>query len=185
MCAASTRSAAPVGGNTLKHMRTGALLILLLTLLAASCTPAPVQDESVAELEATLEALQATPAAASGVQRVRLVKAFDGDSGIAADRNGDFEFRLYGVDAPERDAVSRMAQEQLIAIFGNNLYAEDRDVDRYGRRVVVLRTWDGSLSINVEMVRQGFAYAYLRFGELEGVVAAEAEARADRRGIWR
>ncbi|MDE2837417.1 MAG: thermonuclease family protein [Chloroflexota bacterium] len=165
-------------------MRTGIALTFLLALLATSCTPAPVPDGRIAELEATIETLRATPAT-PGLQRVRLVEAFDGDSGIAADTNGDFEFRLYGVDAPERDAVSRAALEQLIAAFGNNLYAEERDVDRYGRRVVVLRTGDGSYSVNVEMVRHGYAYAYLWFGELEGVVAAEAEARANRRGIWR
>ena len=124
------------------------------------------------------------PAADPGLQQVRIVEAFDGDSGIAAGANGEFEFRLYGIDAPERDDVSRAALVRLIADFGSDLYAEERDVDRYDRRVVVLQTEDGSRSVNVEMVRLGFAYAYLLFGELEGVVAAEAEARANGRGIW-
>ena len=115
---------------------------------------------------------------------VRLIKAFDGDSGIAADANGEFEFRLYGIDAPERDDVSRTALETLTAGFGSDLYAEERDVDRYGRRVIVLQTADGSRSVNVEMVRQGYAYAYLDYGELDGIVAAEAEAQTNDRGIW-
>ncbi len=144
-------------------MRTTTLPIVLLALLAAACAPS------------------ANP----GLQQVRLVEAFDGDSGIAADTNGEFEFRLYGIDAPERDDVARAALVSLIAGLGDDLYAEERDVDRYGRRVVVLQTQDGSRSVNVAMVRQGFAYAYLDFGELEGVVAAEAEARANRRGMWR
>ena len=166
-------------------MRPPSLLIVLLALLTVACTPASERDVRIAELEATIEALRATPAATPGLERVRLVEAFDGDSGIAADTKGEFEFRLYGVDAPERDDVSRAALEQLIAAFGNNLYSEERDVDRYGRRVVVLRTGDGSHSVNIEMVRQGYAYAYLRFGELQGVAAAEAEAQANDRGIWR
>ena len=165
-------------------MRTAASLIILLALLSPACTPDPVQDGRVAELEATIEALQTTPNGVADLQRVRFVKALDGDSGIATDGNGEFEFRLYGIDAPERDDVSREALEALIARFGSNLYADDRDVDTYGRRVVVFQTADGTQSVNVEMVRQGYAYAYLDYGELDGVVAAESEAQANRRGVW-
>ena len=177
-------------------MRIIATLTATLALLAAACTYASEQDARIAELEATIEsgrlaaaestiqALQATPAAVSNLRRVRLVSAVDGDSGIAADGNGEFMFRLYGIDAPERDDVSRAALEGLIAEFGNNLYAEERDVDSYGRRVVVLQTRDGSRSVNVEMVRQGYAHAYLQYGELDGVVAAAAEAQAHERGVW-
>ncbi len=166
-------------------MRTLAPLLVLLALLTAACAPSTEQDSRIAELEATIETLRATPATVSGLPHVRLVKAFDGDSGIAADENGEFEFRLYGIDAPERDDISQAALVALIDEFGSDLYAEERDVDRYGRRVVVFQTRDGSRSVNVEMVRQGYAYAYLDFGELEGVVAAEAEAQTNRRGIWR
>ena len=125
-----------------------------------------------------------TPEIPAGLVPVRLVKAFDGDSGIAADNNGEFEFRLYGIDAPERDDVSRNALARLVAEFGSDLYADDRDVDRYGRRVVVLRTLDGSRSINVEMVRQGYAHAYLDYGVLDGVLAAAEEAESNQRGVW-
>ena len=166
-------------------MRTLVPLFVLLALLTAACAQSSEQDSRIAELEATIEALRATPATVSGLPHVRLVKAFDGDSGIAADENGEFEFRLYGIDAPERDDVSQAALVALIDEFGSDLYAEEREVDRYGRRVVVFQTRDGSRSVNVEMVRQGYAYAYLDFGELEGVVAAEAEAQTNRRGIWR
>ena len=165
-------------------MRTPTPLIILLVLLTAACAPASEQDGRVAELEATIENLRATPTKVPSLPQVRLVKAFDGDSGIAADGNGEFEFRLHGIDAPERDDVSQAALVDLITEFGNDLYAEERDVDMYGRRVVVLQTRDGSRSVNVELVRQGYAYAYLQYGELEGVVAAEAEAQASGRGIW-
>lgn len=126
----------------------------------------------------------ATPEIPAGLVPVRLVKAFDGDSGIAADDNGEFEFRLYGIDAPERDDVSRDALVRLVAELGSDLYADDRDVDRYGRRVVILRTLDGARSINVEMVRQGYAHAYLDYGVLEGVLAAAEEAKSNQRGVW-
>lgn len=173
-----------------------AVLTGTIALLAAACAPAKEQEARITELEATIaggklvqaeatiQALQATLSPASNVSRVRLIKAFDGDSGIAADANGEFEFRLYGIDAPERDDVSRAALETTIAGFGSDLYAEEQDMDKYGRRVVVLRTADGSRSVNVEMVRQGYTYAYLHYGELDGVVAAAAEAQANGLGIW-
>ena len=199
--------------------RTTSMLIAVLALVTAACTPDSEQDARIAELEATItsdrlvaaestiqalratpttaplqamatpsmpttQPLQATPTAASNLQQVRFVRAVDGDSGVAADANGEFEFRLYGIDAPERDDVSRVALEQLIAGFGKDLYAEERDVDRYGRRVVVLHNKNGSRSVNVEMVRQGYASAYLDYGELDGVAAAQAEAQANGIGIW-
>ena len=184
--------------------RTTPILIAALALVAAACTPDSEQDARIAELEATItsgrlvaaesttqalqatptiQPLQSTPTAVSHLRQVRLVRAFDGDSGIAADANGEFEFRLYGIDAPERDDASRAALENLIAGFGSDLYAEERDLDRYGRRVVVLHNKDGSHSVNVEMVRQGYASAYLDYGELDGVAAAQAEAQASGRGI--
>lgn len=183
-------------------IRTATVLIFVLALLIMGCTSTGEQDARITELEATIasgrlaqaeatiQVLRAIPTPAStptvtpNLRQVRLVRAFDGDSGIAADANGEFEFRLYGIDAPERDDVSRVALEEMVAAFGNDLYADEMDVDRYGRRVVVLSTRSGSHSVNVEMVRQGYAYAYLDYGELDGVVAAEAEAQASRRGIW-
>ena len=140
-------------------------------------------DQQETMLQAT-PSRSVTPEIPAGLVPVRLVKAFDGDSGIAADNNGEFEFRLYGIDAPERNDVSRNALVRLVAAFGNDLYADDRDVDRYGRRVVVLRKLDGSRSINIEMVRQGYAHAYLDYGVLDGVLAAAEEAESNQRGVW-
>ncbi len=150
-------------------------------------TATPITQATVDQQEATREAPIGEPTApvdsALSVP-VRLVKVFDGDSGIAADSQGEFEFRLYGIDAPERDDISRDALNRLISEFGNDLYAEDRDVDIYGRRVILLRTQDGSRVVNLEMVRRGYAEPYIVYGELEGVFDAAAEARADQRGVW-
>jgi len=60
-----------------------------------------------------------------------------------------------------------------------------RDRDQYGRIVAVcsLPQPDGSsLDLNEWMVLQGNAVAYTRFAD--DYVAAEAEARAARRGLW-
>ena len=114
------------------------------------------------------------------------MSVIDGDS----IRDGDRRIRLYGVDAPElrkqcRDGAgrayrcgdaARAALETLIG--GREIGCQVVDTDKYGRAVA--RCQAGSLQINREMVRQGWAVAYDRHS-LEYMIA-EAEARRHGRG---
>ncbi|MFT3989027.1 thermonuclease family protein [Aestuariivirga sp.] len=114
--------------------------------------------------------------------------AIDGDS-LRKDGN---DTRLFGIDAPElhqfcaaRDGKSyacgqdaKLALQKLVR--GKTLTCRPVDTDRYGRTVAVCR--DGGLDIGREMVRQGFAIAYLRHSM--DYAGEEADARAAKRGIW-
>lgn len=114
--------------------------------------------------------------------------AIDGDSL----RKGEKEYRLHGIDAPElRQSCSgpdgvdypcgRRAQDHLRALVrGQTLDCTIQETDRYGRRVAQCSA--GGTDINREMVLSGWAIAYRRHGTAYG--AAEAEARAQRRGLW-
>jgi endonuclease YncB( thermonuclease family) len=114
--------------------------------------------------------------------------AIDGDSL----RKDGQEFRLAAIDAPElhqscEDArgatypCGRDAQDALRALItGDTLECRVIDTDRYGR--AVSECMKGSLDINAEMVRLGWAIAYRRHGT--AYVDAEDEARTARRGIW-
>ena len=114
--------------------------------------------------------------------------AIDGDSFKA----GTVEIRLHGIDAPEyrqtcqeqngkQQACGKLARDALSKLIrGRNIDCRIIDRDRYGRQVSVCR--DGTLEINREMVRLGWAVAYRRHAL--GYVAAEREAKAARRGIW-
>jgi endonuclease YncB( thermonuclease family) len=109
--------------------------------------------------------------------------AIDGDSF----RAGKVEVRLHGIDAPEyRQACDgnpcgRMARDALSELIRNrNVSCKVIDRDRYGREVAVCR--DGSLEINREMVRLGWAIAYRKHSGT--YVSAEVEARNAGRGIW-
>src|SRR5262245_36391777 len=111
----------------------------------------------------------------------------DGDSfEIGATR-----LRLFGVDAPEgrqsctRDgrawACGNEAARKLRSLIGERTVAcTKRDVDNYGRTVAVCRS--GTVDVNGEMVRSGFATAYRRYSS--DYVDEENEARVARRGIW-
>jgi endonuclease YncB( thermonuclease family) len=114
--------------------------------------------------------------------------AIDGDSFKAA----TVEIRLHGIDAPEyrqtckdaggkQQSCGKMARDALSKLIrGRSIDCRIIDRDRYGRQVSVCK--DGTLEINREMVRLGWAVAYRRHAL--NYVAAEREAKAAKRGIW-
>jgi endonuclease YncB( thermonuclease family) len=114
--------------------------------------------------------------------------AADGDSL----RMGKDNYRLHGIDAPElhqhcasaagEDYACGLEARRALAslINGKELKCSTVDWDRYGRNVALCRA--GSLDINREMVRLGWAVCYRRHSL--AYVKEEAEARQARRGIW-
>jgi len=137
--------------------------------------------------------LLAYPAAAqtmAGPARV-----IDGDTIVIAGQH----IRLFGIDAPEHaqkcDAVDASAPEgfteyqcgrdataALAAILGRGITAcQPRNLDRYGRTVATCSTEAGD--IGAQMVRQGWAVVYRQYAK-GAYEAEEAEAKAEKRGIW-
>lgn len=100
--------------------------------------------------------------------------------------------RLHGIDAPESDQACttvsggrwRCGQRAALAlderIAGRPVRCERRDVDRYGR--VVAECFQGELSLNRWMVRQGWAIAYRQYSD--AYVGDEDQARQSRLNIW-
>ena len=100
------------------------------------------------------------------------------------------EVRLYGIDAPEHGQQgadeSRNALRQMLG--GQTFWAEHQHDDPYGRMVCLLYHQDRRRrdSVNLRLVREGYAYAYTKYGGEElGFRQAEADARQGRRGLWR
>lgn len=120
------------------------------------------------------------------------VDVIDGDSF----RRGKDEIRLSGIDAPEyrqicRDEKGRdwncgreAARTLRGLVSGLSVGCTGLGADRYGR--LLARCTVGDLELNSEMVRLGWAVAYTRHGS-PGMLylSEEAEARHDKRGIWR
>jgi len=113
-------------------------------------------------------------------------QAVDGDTLVVAGAR----LRLIAIDAPERgqncrDAAGRdyacgeaAARELAALIAGDDVACSGRRRDRFRRPLVVC--FRGERDLNAEMVRAGWAVAYLdRRYQLQ-----EAEARAARRGLW-
>ena len=129
-------------------------------------------------------------------RKVKIQRVVDGDSlevkygGLCGFMRRPFPVRLYAIDAPElAQPYGREARSQLTSLVRRGgIRMEEIATDRYGRRVGLLyRSRRGrQQSINLRMVRSGLAYWYRRYGGRElGFPEAEAEAKSQRRGVWR
>lgn len=113
----------------------------------------------------------------------------DGDSFVL----GAERVRLWGVDAPEGRQVCQdvrgrdyrcgdMARDRLKGLVGGRpIDCRERDRDGYGRMVAQCRV--GGVDLGEAMVRAGWAVEYRQFSR-GAYTAAEAEARAAKRGLW-
>lgn len=129
----------------------------------------------------------------SPVHVVPLVHVIDGDSLTVRQGDGPVTIRLTGIDAAEyrqdcarRDAsrwpCGRDARTALERLAGRGpLHCEVAAKDRYDRTLATCRTrpFPDGIDLGAEMVRLGWAVA-----TSDDYLPEEAEAEAQRRGIW-
>jgi endonuclease YncB( thermonuclease family) len=132
--------------------------------------------------------LLCTPVAAAAQQLVLGIgRAKDGDTLLVGER----EVRLFGVDAPEFDQTcsrdgkqwscgAAAADALMNFATGKDVECVSAGVDQYGRTLG--RCSAAGVDINRTLVSLGLATAYRRYSS--DYVAAEAEAKARRVGIW-
>lgn len=122
----------------------------------------------------------------------KVIKVADGDTVTVLDANNHQErIRFQGIDAPESaQAFGNVSKENVARlVFGKTIIVEYAKRDKYGR-IVGKILLDGK-DINLEQLRAGMAWFY-RFYENElseadrkAYAAAEAEAKASKRGLWK
>ncbi len=126
------------------------------------------------------------PSARTQADRIssRVTAGADGDPTCLDTRNRQIKVRLHGIDAPEKSqAFGRQAERHLSdLVSGKTVMLDIADTDRYGRTVA--EAVSGSLNINREMVRDGYAWAYRRYGG-SAYAVDEAAAKSQRLGLWR
>jgi hypothetical protein len=129
--------------------------------------------------------MSALPLLAAGIIACTAPTVHDGDTlRCGADR-----IRLFGVDAPEVKRgktpalpLAYEARDLLVSLTRGRVGCRVVDHDRYGRNVA--RCWsDASPNINAALIRSGLTTEYRRYSK-GAYAAAEAEARAARRGVW-
>jgi len=130
-----------------------------------------------------------------------VTKISDGDTiHITTPEQTKLKVRLYGIDAPETPKINRQSgqvhqpgqpygEESWKAlkykIMGKQVRLEILDIDKYRRMVCMV--WLDDRNINLEMVREGYAEAFIEYLKppyREQFLKAEREAKSTRLGIW-
>jgi len=126
------------------------------------------------------------------------VTQFDDGDTIIVDMNGvEEKVRFIGVDTPETKDPRKPVQcfGKAASTFTKNLIGDqpvkleadptNTNRDRYNRLLRYVYLPDGTL-VNLEIIRQGYGFAYVGFPvqKLEEFKAAQAEARKANRGLW-
>lgn len=131
----------------------------------------------------------------------RVTRVWDGDSINVKTERGSVEVRLAYIDAPEKrrtkaraDRIANRGQPYgqvagaalKYKIYRRVVRVDVVDIDRYGRAVGIV--FCEGRDINLEMVREGYAWAYREYlGAPYASLYIDAEKEARRRsyGLWR
>jgi len=142
-------------------LRTLLTLLALLTLAPAPAAPPPIV--------------------------ARAISVHDGDTIKVATPSRNIRVRLYGIDAPElAQPYGTSATLELRQLTGATTFTlQIKSRDRYGRAIAVLTLPDGR-QVNTILVQSGAAWWYRQYArKAADLMAAQEQARADRRGLWR
>jgi endonuclease YncB( thermonuclease family) len=121
----------------------------------------------------------------------RVVGVSDGDTLTILDASlQQFKIRLAGIDAPEKgQSFGTRAKESLSEmVFNKQVVVESSKEDRYRRKVGKVQH-DG-MDVNLELLKKGMAWHYTAYAkeqemaDRKAYADAEAEAKAQRRGLW-
>lgn len=100
--------------------------------------------------------------------------------------------RLFGIDAPEgaQDCIDALGKNYRCGdvatvrlrelVRGRDVLCKGNEHDRYGRLLAVCSA--GSVELNETLVREGLAWAFVRYSSVYSAI--ENEARSARRGIF-
>lgn len=100
------------------------------------------------------------------------------------DAKQQLKVRLHAIDAPEKQqSFGQQAKKHLSdLVYKQNITLSITDTDRYGRSVADIQL--GSLNVNQQMVKDGYAWAYQRYGGSR-YLQDEKAARQAKLGLWR
>lgn len=115
----------------------------------------------------------------------RVVGIADGDTlTCLTEQKQTIKVRLHAIDAPEKQqAFGQQAKKHLSdLVYNKTVTLNIADTDRYGRSVADIQL--GSLNVNQQMVKDGYAWAYQRYGGSR-YLQDEKAARQAKLGLWR
>ena len=116
----------------------------------------------------------------------KVVGVLDGDT-IDCLQPGNvlLRVRLDQIDAPEKgQAFGDAAKKQLSNyVYGQDVKLKVAGLDKYRRTLA--EVFVGSLNVNMAMVRDGYAWAYVQYVRNDWYLRAQESAIIGERGLWR
>ena len=120
---------------------------------------------------------------------VTLLSVGDGDTIRVKDKSGaKVTVRLACIDAPETSQGSSgkwSTQTLKEMLQGQSISLKPQVKDRYGRTVAEI--YVGATNINLQMVREGAAFAYQKYlkqCDRDAYINAESMAKREKQGVW-
>lgn len=163
--------------NPLKHKPT----LAILTTIASAALAYATNQFAFAH-----NAVKNTAQQAINPITCRVVGIADGDTlTCLTAAKQPIKVRLHAIDAPEKQqAFGQQAKKHLSdLVYNQTVTLNITDTDRYGRTVADIQLL-GSLNVNQQMVKDGYAWAYRRYGGTR-YAPEEKAARKAKLGLWR
>ena len=114
-----------------------------------------------------------------------VIRVSDGDTIWVRDKlEHRHKIRLNRIDAPESNQPfgKESTQHLQSLIGGREILVEYETTDRYRRILGIVHL--GEMDINLQMVRDGYAWHYKHFDATPSYSTAESTAQSAKRGLW-
>ena len=108
----------------------------------------------------------------------KVIRVADGDTITILDpSNTQLKIRLNKIDAPEKSQAFGQRSKQHLSdiVFGRSVTVTWDETDRYGR--ILGTVWLDGRDINLQMVRDGFAWHYKRYDSTPAYAQASTASR--------
>ena len=117
----------------------------------------------------------------------KVVSVTDGDTIKVMHHGKEEKIRLYGIDTPEKGQDFGQKAQDLTSslVAGRIVEVEQKDVDRYGRVVGLVKV-DGQ-SLNELIIQNGYAWVYRQYCKerfCSDWIRSEEAARQQKKGMW-
>lgn len=114
----------------------------------------------------------------------KVVSVHDGDTITVLEGTTQIKVRLAEIDAPElKQAFGQRARQALgEKVQGKEVRVEWKSKDKYGR--VLGTVFLGTDSVNLWLVRNGWAWRYEKYSKSEALKAAQDVAKNGKLGLW-
>ena len=115
----------------------------------------------------------------------KVIHISDGDTiHLLTKSKEKIKIRLNDIDAPEsKQAYGNKSKENLKKyIYQKDVVVKSAGKDRYER--VLGTIYYQNRDINLQMVKDGYAWVYRQYSKKNNYYDAEKEARTEKRGLW-